>query len=57
MRFGINWEEKSTKRGFIWFSAAIIGVPMVWMGKDIEQLMLLAMGVAGGLGLLVKDND
>jgi hypothetical protein len=52
----IDWSEKSTRRGCIWFVAAIIGVPMVWMGKDIDQLILLAMGIAGGMGLLIKDN-
>lgn len=52
----VDWSENSTKRGIIWVIASIIGLPMVWMGKDISGLIALAMGVSGGLGVLIKDN-
>ena len=51
----IDWSENSTKRGIIWVIAAVIGFPMVWLGKDITQLITLSMGIAGGLGVLLKD--
>lgn len=52
----IDWSENSTKRGIIWVVTAIVGLPMAWLGKDISGLLTLAMGVAGGLGVLLKDN-
>jgi hypothetical protein len=48
----IDMKEHSTKRGLIWIATFIIGLPMVWLGKDVTGLILLAGGVAGGLGLL-----
>lgn len=57
MRFGLDWSETSTKRGAVWAITFIIGVPMVWFGKDPTGLILLASGVNGGLGLLVKDTN
>jgi hypothetical protein len=52
----IDWSENSTKRGIIWVIAAVIGFPMVWMGKDITQLITLSMGITGGLGVLLTDK-
>jgi len=52
----IDWKENSTKRGAIWVIAALIGLPMAWMGKDVQPLITLAMGVAGGLGVMLTDN-
>jgi len=52
----IDWSENSTKRGAIWLIAALIGLPMVWMGKDITGLIALAMGVSGGLGVLLTEK-
>lgn len=52
----IDWNENSTKRGAVWVITAIIGLPMVWLGKDISGLITLAMGVAGGLGVLLTDK-
>ena len=51
----INWNEASTKRGAVWLVTAVIGIPMILMGKDPSPLLLLASGVAGGMGLLIKD--
>lgn len=51
----INWSEASTKRGIIWVATAIVGAVLIFMGKPIDQLLLLASGVAGGLGMMLKD--
>ena len=51
----IDWSEASTKRGLIWVITAIVGSVFVFLGKPVDQLLLLASGVAGGLGLLLKD--
>lgn len=52
----INWNQPSTWRGAVWLATAVIGGLMVWSGRDISQLMVLAAGVAGGLGVWVSDN-
>lgn len=51
----IDWSEASTKRGVIWLITAIVGTIFLFMGKPIDQLLLLATGVAGGLGVILKD--
>ena len=51
----IEWSEASTKRGIIWVATAIVGSVFVFMGKPVDQLLLLAVGVAGGLGVILKD--
>lgn len=51
----IDWSEASTKRGIIWLITAIVGSIFIFLGKPIDQLLLLATGVAGGLGVLLKD--
>jgi hypothetical protein len=51
----IDWSEASTKRGLIWVITAVIGAVFIFMGKPIDQLLLLAGGVAGGLGVMLKD--
>jgi hypothetical protein len=51
----IDWSEASTKRGLIWLITAIVGAVFLFMGKPIDQLLLLATGVAGGLGVMLKD--
>jgi hypothetical protein len=51
----IDWSEASTKRGLIWLITAIVGTVFLFMGKPIDQLLLLATGVAGGLGVILKD--
>lgn len=48
----INFNETSTKRGLVWIVASVIGVIFAWAGKDPSQVMLIAGGVVGGLGLL-----
>ena len=52
----INWNEASTKRGAVWLVTAVIGIPMILMGKDPSPLLLLASGVAGGLGVVLSDK-
>ena len=51
----IEWLEASTKRGIIWVATAVIGTVLVFMGKPVDQLLLLAVGVAGSLGVVLKD--
>jgi hypothetical protein len=51
----IDWNEASTKRGIIWLITAVVGSIFIFLGKPIDQLLLLATGVAGGLGVLLKD--
>jgi hypothetical protein len=51
----IDWNEASTKRGIIWVITAVVGSIFIFLGKPIDQLLLLATGVAGGLGVLLKD--
>ena len=55
MNWGIDYTQASTKRGLIWLVAAFVGLPMAIAGHDVSQLMLLAAGVAGGLGVVVKE--
>jgi len=51
----IDWSEASTKRGLIWVITAIVGAVFLFIGKPIDELLLLATGVAGGLGVILKD--
>jgi hypothetical protein len=51
----IDWSEASTKRGVIWVITAIVGAVFLFIGKPIDELLLLATGVAGGLGVMLKD--
>jgi hypothetical protein len=51
----IEWSEASTKRGLIWVITAIVGAVFLFIGKPIDELLLLATGVAGGLGVMLKD--
>jgi hypothetical protein len=48
----MNFNETSTKRGVVWIIASIVGVAFAWAGKDPSQVMVIAGGVVGGLGLL-----
>ena len=36
-------------------ATAIAGAILIFMGKPIDQLLILASGVAGGLGMMLKD--
>jgi hypothetical protein len=38
----IEWSEASTKRGIIWVVTAVIGTVFVFLGKPVDQLLLLA---------------
>lgn len=51
----IEWSEASTKRGLIWVVTAVVGSVFVFLGKPVDQLLLLAGGIAGGLGVILKD--
>jgi drug/metabolite transporter (DMT)-like permease len=55
MKFGIDLTQPSTLRGLVWALTGFIGVILVALGKDPSQLVVLAMGVVGGLGVAVKD--
>lgn len=52
----INWNEASTKRNAVWVIAFIIGLPMAFFGKDVTQLLLLAGGIAGAMGVAMSDK-
>ena len=55
--FNINWSETSTKRNAVWFVAFLVGIPMVYMEKDVSQLLLLAGGIAGAMGVVMSDSS
>ena len=55
MKLGIYFEQASTKRGLVWVITAIVGAGLLYQGKSIDQLLLLAGGISGGLGLIIKD--
>lgn len=55
MKIGIHWGQASTQRGLIWVLTALVGAILLYQGKSVDQLLLLAGGVAGGLGLMVHD--
>ena len=48
----INLTEPSTLRGIAWILTAVVGTTMLFMGKDVSQLLVLATAVVGGLGLM-----
>jgi hypothetical protein len=52
----INWNEASSKRNAVWVTAFIIGIPMAFFGKDVTQLLLLASGIAGAMGVVMSDK-
>jgi len=54
-KIGIDWSQSSTKRGAIWIGVFVLGIIGWWLGKDIQPLLALGAGVAGGLGVLLKD--
>lgn len=56
MKLGIDLSQPSSIRGIAWVFFAIVGALGWWAGKDIEGLIPLAMAVAGGLGVIVKDK-
>lgn len=51
----IEWAAASTKRGIIWVATALVGAVFIFLGKPVDQLLLLAGGIAGGLGVMLKD--
>jgi hypothetical protein len=55
MKFGIDLTQNSSIRGLVWLVVAIAGLISIAFGKDVSQLMILGAGVAGGLGVAVKD--
>ena len=53
----IIWSETSTKRGVVWLVGGAIGVIFAFLGKDPSTVMSITASVAGGLGLLISDNQ
>ena len=51
----IDWNAASTKRGAVWVITSLVGSIFIFMGKPVDQLLLLAGAVAGGLGVVLKD--
>lgn len=56
MKFGINLGEGSTLRGLVWLITAITGFVFVLQGREVSELLLLAAGVAGGVGVITKES-
>ncbi len=56
MNIKIDFKEPSTLRGAVWVIIFFIGMVMSFTGKDVEQLLLLGAGVAGAIGVGVKDE-
>ena len=52
----INWNEASTKRNAVWVATFLVGSIMIFFGKDVSQLLLLAAGVAGAMGVAMPDK-
>ena len=46
----IDWTSASTKRGIIWVATALVGSVFIFLGKPVDQLLLLAGAVAGDTG-------
>ena len=40
----IEWSQASTKRGIIWVVTAVVGAVLLYQGKSVDQLLLLAGG-------------
>jgi len=56
MKLGFDWSETSTKRGAVRLMTFLIGLIMIWSGHgDVSQLLILAAGVNGALGMAIKD--
>lgn len=55
MKLGIDWKQRSSIRGAVWLVAGVVGLAMAYQGMDTQNLIYLAMAVAGGLGVGVKD--
>jgi hypothetical protein len=55
MKLGIDWTQSSTVRGLIWVVAAVTALVFYWFGKDPLPVMAVGGGLAGGLGVALKD--
>ena len=53
----IDWTQNSTKRGAIWLGYAAISLICLILDKPdyIAQLGVIAAGLAGGIGVALKD--
>ena len=55
MKLEIDWRQRSTIRGAIWFAGGMMALVFLWFGKDATGVMAIAASVAGGVGVAVKD--
>lgn len=58
IEFGIDWKQRSTIRGAVWFVGSIIATAYLFIEKDAVAFSAILGGtgiVAGGLGVGVKD--
>lgn len=56
MKFDVDWSQNSTKRGAIWVTVFVLGLFSIFTGVgDVDKLLLLGAGAAGGLGVVIKD--
>lgn len=55
MKLQIDWRQRSTIRGAVWFITAVIGFGMALNGQAVDQVLLVGAAVAGGMGVGIKD--
>jgi len=57
MSIGIDWRQKSTIRGAIWFIGGVIATGLVVAGNESGAMAVMTITgtVAGGVGVAVKD--
>ncbi len=54
MKLKLDWNDPATWRGAVWVVAFVYGV---LFPTQIQNVLLLAAGVAGGLGALTAKKD
>ena len=57
MKLSIVLGQPSTIRGLVWLIVFTVGLFMAALGKDVQPLLLLGSGVAGGLGVFIDDKS
>jgi len=56
MIFKIDWSQNSTKRGAIWLTGSVLALTFYWFGKDPLPVIAVTGSLAGGLGVVIKDQ-
>lgn len=55
MKYEVDFSQPSTIRGIVWCVTGLAAFVMIWLGKDVGQVLAVGTAVAGGLGVAVKD--